>query len=69
MTPSSRDAQPAIATPCIGVCVIERSGFCQGCARTLDEIAGWSFLSGGDRLATMEQLAARKAAAASESVA
>ena len=30
------------ASPCIGVCVIDTErGLCTGCARTLDEIAGW----------------------------
>ncbi|MFG6466146.1 DUF1289 domain-containing protein [Roseateles sp. BYS87W] len=32
----------AVASPCVHVCEIDaRSGWCQGCARSLDEIAGW----------------------------
>ena len=32
-----------VASPCIQICIIEPSdGLCVGCARTLDEIAGWS---------------------------
>lgn len=32
----------AVASPCINVCQISaETGFCQGCYRTLDEIAGW----------------------------
>lgn len=37
-----------IASPCIDVCKMdEASGLCQGCYRTLAEIAAWS--SAGDR--------------------
>ncbi len=58
---------PEIVTPCIGVCVMDDSGFCRGCARTLDEIGAWTALSPADRLAFMEELPARKAALASDS--
>lgn len=31
-----------IETPCIKVCVVDpETGFCIGCGRTRDEIAGW----------------------------
>jgi uncharacterized protein len=31
-----------IETPCIKICVVEpETGFCIGCGRTRDEIAGW----------------------------
>ena len=34
--------EPAIPSPCILVCAIEpESGYCYGCGRTRDEIAGW----------------------------
>ncbi len=34
---------PAIASPCIGICRMnEAMGLCDGCLRTLDEIAAWS---------------------------
>ena len=30
------------ASPCVGVCVINpQTQLCEGCFRTLDEIAGW----------------------------
>jgi predicted Fe-S protein YdhL (DUF1289 family) len=61
-------AEPAIApSPCNGVCLMGRDGFCLGCARTIEEIGAWSCLSASGRLAVMEKLAARKAAAASDS--
>ena len=49
-----------IESPCILVCVIDsESGFCLGCARTLDEIAGWSAMSGNERQAIIALLPAR----------
>ena len=33
----------AVASPCTNVCRIEaRTGWCEGCLRTLDEISGWA---------------------------
>jgi predicted Fe-S protein YdhL (DUF1289 family) len=33
-------------SPCIGVCRIDgKTGWCEGCWRTLDEIADWPLLS------------------------
>jgi predicted Fe-S protein YdhL (DUF1289 family) len=35
--------QPRVASPCVDVCRIDAaSGWCEGCLRTLDEIADWS---------------------------
>jgi hypothetical protein len=35
-----------VPSPCINVCRIdEQSGWCEGCLRTLDEIAVWSVLA------------------------
>jgi predicted Fe-S protein YdhL (DUF1289 family) len=32
-----------LPSPCISICRMHRaSGFCSGCLRTIDEIAGWS---------------------------
>ena len=34
-----------VASPCIGVCRIDpHTGLCEGCLRTLDEIAMWGTL-------------------------
>lgn len=52
-----------ILTPCIGVCTIDAQGLCEGCARTLDEIAGWgSFDDARRRLLMDEVLPAREQA-------
>lgn len=47
-------------TPCIRICVIDQpSGLCEGCGRTLDEIANWSALTDGERRNIMNALPAR----------
>jgi predicted Fe-S protein YdhL (DUF1289 family) len=47
-------------SPCISVCRIdESSGLCEGCFRTLDEIARWGAASGGERRAVWQTIAQR----------
>ena len=49
-----------ISSPCIKICVIDPvSKLCQGCGRTLQEIAQWSRLSEAERLAIMATLEGR----------
>jgi predicted Fe-S protein YdhL (DUF1289 family) len=37
-------------SPCIGVCVIDAaSGWCRGCGRTIEEIAGWLDFTAAER--------------------
>ena len=52
---------PAIATPCVNVCVIDgESGLCLGCQRTLVEVASWGRLTDSERAEIMTGLAARR---------
>ena len=52
-----------VASPCVNVCRIDaRSGWCEGCLRTIDEIAGWSGMDDGRRRAVLERLAQRRVA-------
>jgi len=52
----------AVASPCINVCRMnETTGWCEGCHRTLDEIAFWSVLDDSDKKAVWAQLPARRA--------
>ena len=54
---------PAAATPCIGVCRMDPgSGWCEGCLRTLDEIAAWSALGEADRRLVWRAIGARRIA-------
>ncbi len=56
-------SQPGeIASPCINVCKMNPdTALCEGCWRTLDEIAAWSGMSGEDKRAVLARLAARRA--------
>ena len=52
-------AQPS---PCINVCRMDAgTGWCEGCQRTLHEIATWSGLSDDDKRAVWRALPARRA--------
>lgn len=54
------------ASPCIGVCRMDaRTGWCEGCFRTIDEIAAWGLLDDAERGDVWDQLDGRRAAAAS----
>jgi hypothetical protein len=49
------------SSPCIKICVIDPvSGLCEGCGRTLQEIAQWAALSEAERLAIMVKLPERQ---------
>jgi uncharacterized protein len=48
-----------IETPCINVCVVDPSGHCVGCGRSLREIASWSTLSEEVRRRIMSDLPQR----------
>jgi predicted Fe-S protein YdhL (DUF1289 family) len=64
-----RDAEPRamtstpVASPCIDVCRIDAStGLCEGCLRTLDEIAAWSALDDDAKRAVWALLDERREA-------
>jgi len=50
------------ASPCINVCVMNAdSGLCQGCWRTLDEIAAWSSASDEQKRGIWQRIQQRRA--------
>lgn len=50
-----------IESPCTDACVIdEETGYCEGCARTLDEIAEWGSYSGDQHRQKMAELEDRR---------
>jgi predicted Fe-S protein YdhL (DUF1289 family) len=58
------DTNP-VASPCTNVCRIDAStGFCEGCLRTLDEIAAWSSMDDAQKRGVWRALAARRASLA-----
>ena len=49
-----------VPSPCISVCrIAAATGVCEGCFRTLDEIAGWSSASEEEKLAIWNRLLQR----------
>jgi predicted Fe-S protein YdhL (DUF1289 family) len=57
-------ARPApVPSPCISICRIDAAtGWCEGCLRTLDEIAGWSAMTDAGKRAVWEALRGRREA-------
>lgn len=52
-----------VPSPCVNVCRMNAAtGLCDGCARTLDEIAVWSALDDDARRAVWRRIDARRAA-------
>ena len=43
-----------VLTPCIGVCTLDPAGYCDGCFRTGNEIAGWMSMNDAQRLHMMD---------------
>ncbi len=64
MTGPIRTANPAtVPSPCIDVCKIDAStGWCEGCLRTIDEIAAWGALDNRAKRDIWKRLPARRAA-------
>jgi uncharacterized protein len=53
-------ALQATPSPCIGICrMSEATGLCDGCLRTLDEIAAWSTLDDDAKRAVWDAIDAR----------
>lgn len=60
MTRASHAAVPAVPSPCISVCQMdEATGWCRGCARTIDEIAAWGTLDDDAKRAVWARLQQR----------
>lgn len=54
-------AEDAVASPCINVCrMSEATGLCEGCLRTVDEIAAWSGATDGARIAILAAVERRR---------
>lgn len=54
--------EPTVASPCTSVCRMDaRTGWCEGCLRTLDEIAAWAQLDDADKRVVWRRLDERRA--------
>jgi len=53
-----------VVSPCVSVCLMDEArGQCEGCFRTIDEIAHWGLFDDDEKRAVLAQLPARCAAA------
>lgn len=51
-----------VASPCTSVCRIsDDTGLCEGCWRSIQEIAGWSAMDDAQRLRVLAAIATRRA--------
>jgi predicted Fe-S protein YdhL (DUF1289 family) len=58
---SAVEAQSGVASPCINVCKMNpESALCEGCYRTLDEIASWAAFSDEQKRAVLAKLPSRR---------
>jgi len=56
----------SVASPCINVCAIDpRTGWCEGCLRSIDEIAAWGALDEPMKREVLHFVAERRLSAAS----
>lgn len=50
-----------IQSPCVKICVMHpEAKLCTGCLRSIEEITGWSRMTGDQRAAVMAELPARE---------
>jgi uncharacterized protein len=57
------DDYGCVPSPCISVCRMDAStGWCEGCLRTIDEIAGWSRFDDDAKRAVWDAIEVRHAA-------
>ena len=58
--PLPTPAPRPVPSPCVSICRIDAaSGLCEGCARTLGEIAAWGTMDDAARRAVWRELPAR----------
>ena len=50
-----------LSSPCNSVCRMDaRTGWCEGCLRTLEEITAWSTMDEADKRVVLQRLASRR---------
>lgn len=60
-----RPSPASASTPCVRICVVDpATGLCEGCGRTLAEIAAWGAMPEAERRRIMIELDARPRPAA-----
>ncbi|CAB3756931.1 DUF1289 domain-containing protein [Paraburkholderia solisilvae] len=60
--PTDETASLPVPSPCINICRMdEATGWCDGCLRTIDEIANWSLYDDAAKRTVWDALEARHA--------
>jgi len=55
------DASQRVPSPCISICrMSDATGLCEGCLRTIDEIAAWSVLDDDERRGVLAAVERRR---------
>jgi uncharacterized protein len=50
-----------VPSPCVDICRLDPvRGLCEGCLRTMDEIAGWRRMGDAEKRAVLDRLPARR---------
>jgi predicted Fe-S protein YdhL (DUF1289 family) len=61
MPEATADTAAPVPSPCTSVCRMSpRTGLCEGCLRTLDEIAAWSRMDDDEKRAVWQLLEERR---------
>jgi predicted Fe-S protein YdhL (DUF1289 family) len=59
----TQEQSQRVASPCVSICrMSDATGLCEGCLRTIDEIALWSVLDDAARRAVWDAIARRRSA-------
>ncbi len=59
--PIPRTPEGRVASPCINICRMHApTGLCEGCARTITEIAGWGQAGDAERIRILALLPERR---------
>ncbi|MDH3197045.1 MAG: DUF1289 domain-containing protein [Candidatus Krumholzibacteria bacterium] len=62
MNGSFENRNDEVSSPCDGDCVIDsKTGYCDGCMRTLEELERWGLMSPDEKRALLVILEARRA--------
>jgi predicted Fe-S protein YdhL (DUF1289 family) len=51
---------PPVRSPCVKLCVLDASGICKGCRRSIEEIAAWPSAEDAARRAILARAAVRR---------
>ncbi len=59
--PPLPSAHFCLPSPCVGLCRMDAANrWCEGCLRSIDEIAGWSKMADREKLSVWTQLPQRR---------